>query len=154
MQTSFLFSPGGPNVAAVEVLVADTNDNAPVFPTTPLIIGVPVYVTHNDLVTVIKARNSPTPKTCFWICYHWWPTPAWAIWMNICVNRKRTRFESGFVASATFSEQKACRFRRRQNKLHTDTSEMLKGKKNLKRTFMSCRQKTQILGTTVRSCTT
>ena len=38
----------------VEVSVGDTNDNAPLFLSNPLILGVPTYVTHNDLVAVVK----------------------------------------------------------------------------------------------------
>ena len=43
-------------MVVVEVSVGDTNDNAPVFPSSPLIIGVPSYVAHNDLITRIKVR--------------------------------------------------------------------------------------------------
>ena len=41
-------------MAVVEVSVGDTNDNAPLFLSNPLILGVPTYITHNDLVAVVK----------------------------------------------------------------------------------------------------
>ena len=58
------------NTAVVEVSVGDINDNAPLFLSNPLILGVPTYVTHNDLVGVIQVTLIKFWKRIFFFYFN------------------------------------------------------------------------------------